>query len=176
MPDLTLALLNLSPIHRHTLDWAAKWDKEQPQGLERSSELSGLLDQSFQGSAPGEGGVCSGIYCLFFFLALWFRKVIHCSITGSLGRFCHMHKRKKIKSYSPTYLWKYFPFHIVENILYLHFSGFFPQNKQVSPMWYWSFFWFGTGHFYWYTHRPIQIVPVSRWETVTIPSGLAELG
>lgn len=47
MPDLTLALLNFSPIHRYPWSWAAKRDQEQPQGSERRMSCLGLLDQCF---------------------------------------------------------------------------------------------------------------------------------
>lgn len=55
MPDLTLALLNLSPIHRYPWSWAAKGDQEPPQGSERRMSCLAFWASASRAQALGVG-------------------------------------------------------------------------------------------------------------------------
>lgn len=61
MPDLTLALLNLSPIHRYPWSWAAKGDQEPPQGSERRMSCLAFWTSASRAQALGVGDGGEGV-------------------------------------------------------------------------------------------------------------------
>ena len=61
MPDLTLALLNLSPIHRYPWSWAAKGDQEPPQGSERRMSCLAFWTRASRAPALGVGDGGEGV-------------------------------------------------------------------------------------------------------------------
>lgn len=129
MSDLTLALLNLFPVHRHPLSWAAKGDQEQSQGSESRTSCLAFWTSASRAQAPGKMSIFQSIA----YFSPWLFGLGKRSSVPSLGRFCHMHKKKK-KSHIIHLSLKVFPFsHRAEYTLF-KFQWFLSRINKSSPM------------------------------------------